>query len=69
MLVRAGDTGKDLFLELKKVFQCQKDLKMLIYYVSTREPYNYIQANQIGCQLITVPPSIIDKIEKFGKSF
>ena len=40
-----------------------------ILWASVREPYNYIQANQIGCQLITVPPSIIDKIEKFGKSF
>ena len=29
---RAGDTGKDPIPELKKVFQCQKDLKMLIYY-------------------------------------
>ena len=38
-------------------------------WASVREPYNYFQANQIGCQLITVPPSIIDKIEKFGKSF
>ena len=32
-----------------------------------REPYNYIQAKQCGCQIITVPPSIIEKIEKFGK--
>ena len=34
-----------------------------------REPYNYIQAKQLGCQIITIPPSIIEKIEKFGKSF
>ena len=34
-----------------------------------REPYNYIQAKQIGCHVITIPPSIIDKIEKFGKTF
>ena len=36
---------------------------------SVREPYNYIQAKQLGCHIITIPPSIIDKIENFGKSF
>ena len=34
-----------------------------------REPYNYTQAKQLGCHIITIPPSIIEKIEKFGKSF
>ena len=34
-----------------------------------REPYNYLQAKLLGCQIITVPPSIIEKIEKFGKSY
>jgi transaldolase len=28
-----------------------------------------LQAKQLGCHIITVPPSIIEKIEKFGKSF
>ena len=39
-----------------------------ILWASVREPYNYLQASQLGCQIITIPPSIIDKIEKFGKS-
>ena len=34
-----------------------------------REPYNYTQAKQLGCDIITIPPSTIEKIEKFGKSF
>ena len=34
-----------------------------------REPYNFVQANQLGCHLITIPPEIIEKIEKFGKTF
>ena len=42
---------------------------MEILWASVREPYNYTQAKQIGCNIITVPPSIIEKIEKFGKSF
>ena len=39
-----------------------------ILWASVREPYNYLQAKQIGCHIITVPPSIIEKIEGFGKS-
>ena len=34
-----------------------------------REPYNYVHAKQLGCHIITIPPSIIEKIQKFGKSF
>ena len=40
-----------------------------ILWASVREPYNFLQAKQIGCHLITVPPKIIEKIENFGKSF
>tara|TARA_B100001741_G_C16239215_1_gene453151 strand:+ start:430 stop:645 length:216 start_codon:yes stop_codon:yes gene_type:complete len=40
-----------------------------ILWASVREPYNYLQAKQLGCQVITIPPNIIEKIEKFGKSF
>ena len=42
---------------------------MEILWASTREPYNYLQAKQLGCNIITSPPAIIEKIEKFGKSF
>ena len=40
-----------------------------ILWASVREPYNYIQAKQLGCHIITIPPSTIEKIENFGKSF
>ena len=40
-----------------------------ILWASVREPYNYLQAKQLGCHIITIPPSIIEKIQKFGKSF
>ena len=40
-----------------------------ILWASVREPYNYLQARQLGCHIITVPPTTIEKIEKFGKSF
>ena len=29
----------------------------------------FLQAKQLGCHIITIPPSIIEKIKKFGKSF
>ena len=67
---RAGDTGKDPIPEFKKSIQLAKKFKNVeILWASVREPYNYLQAKQLGCQIITAPPSIIGKIEKFGKSF
>ena len=67
---RAGDVGKDPVPEFKKSITAAKKFKNVkILWASVREPYNYIQAKQLGCHIITVPPSIIEKIEKFGKSF
>ncbi len=67
---RAGDTGKDPVPEFKKSIKLAKKFKNVeILWASVREPYNYIQAKQLGCQIITAPPNIIEKIEKFGKSF
>ena len=67
---RAGDVGKDPIPEIKKSILMSKKYKNVkILWASVREPYNYLQAKQIGCHLITVPPKIIEKIEKFGKSF
>ena len=67
---RAGDTGKDPIPEFIKSLKMAKKFKNVeILWASVREPYNYIQAKQIGCHIITIPPSIIEKIEKFGKSF
>jgi len=67
---RAGDVGKDPVPEFKKSINAAKKFKNVeILWASVREPYNYTQAKQIGCHIITVPPSIIEKIEKFGKSY
>ena len=27
---------------------------------SVREPYNYLQAKQLGCHIITIPPTLIE---------
>ena len=67
---RAGDAGKDPIPELKSSISMSKSFKNIkILWASVREPYNFLQANLIGCHLITVPPKIIEKIENFGKSF
>ena len=67
---RAGDTGKDPVPEFKKSIALAKNFKNVeILWASVREPYNYIQAKQLGCHIITIPPETIEKIEKFGKSF
>ena len=67
---RMADKGKDPISQFKKSLRLSKTYKNVqILWASTREPYNYLQAKELGCHLITVPPSIIEKIEKFGKSF
>jgi transaldolase len=67
---RAGDVGKDPIPEIKKSLSSAKKFKNVkILWASVREPYNYTQASQIGCHIITIPPAIISKIEKFGKTF
>ncbi len=67
---RAGDTGKDPIPEFKKsIFLARKFKNVEILWASVREPYNFIQAKQLGCHIITIPPETIEKIEKFGKSF
>ena len=52
-----------------EIISTRKIKNVEILWASVREPYNYLQAKQLGCQIITVPPNIIEKIEKFGKSF
>ena len=67
---RASDVGKDPIPEFKKSIKLSKKFKNVeILWASVREPYNYLQAKQLKCHIITTPPSIIQKIEKFGKSF
>ena len=67
---RAADAGKDPVPEIKNSIKYAKKYKNVeILWASTREPYNYLQAKQLGCHIITAPPKIIEKIEKFGKSF
>ncbi len=67
---RMADAGKDPIPIIKESIRLAKNHKNVeILWASTREPYNYIQAKKLNCHIITVPPLIVEKIEKFGKSF
>ena len=67
---RAADVGKDPIPEFVNSIKLAKKFKNVeILWASVREPYNYLQAKQLGCHIITIPPSIISKIENFGKNF
>ena len=67
---RAGDTGRDPIPEFRKSISSARKFKNVeILWASVREPYNFLQAKQLGCHIITIPPSTIQKIEVFGKTF
>ncbi|WP_440676596.1 transaldolase family protein [Candidatus Pelagibacter sp. HIMB1593] len=67
---RAADAGNDPVPEVAKSIMLAKKFKNVeILWASVREPYNYIQAKQLKCHIITIPPAIIEKIVNFGKSF
>ena len=67
---RAGDAGKDPEPEFIRSIKLAKNFKNVeILWASVREPYNYLQAKKLGCHIITIPPSIINKIQNFGKSY
>ena len=67
---RMADAGKDPLPQIKNSIILSKKFKNVqILWASTREPYNFHEAKKLGCQIITAPPGIIEKIEKFGKSF
>ena len=67
---RMGDVGKDPIPIIKEsVRLTQKIKKVEILWASTREAYNYSQATNCGCSIITMPPAIIQKISKFGKTY
>ena len=67
---RMADVGKDPIPEFNKSLNLSKKFKNVeILWASTREAYNYLQAKNLKCHIITTPPSIIEKIEKFKKKY
>ena len=67
---RMADKGKDPIPVFKKSIRLtQKYQNIEILWASTREAYNFIQAKQLRCHIITMPPKVISQINSFGKSY
>ena len=67
---RMADKGKDpLPIFKKSITLIKKNKNIEILWASTREAYNFTQAKQLNCHIITMPPKVINKIAGFGKSF
>lgn len=66
---RVADTGADpipLMKESLAITQQYSGTELL--WASTREVFNIVEAERLGVDIITVPPTILKKLESFGKS-
>ncbi len=64
---RLADVGIDpvpVIVEAEKLCHSKKNVKLL--WASTREVYNVIQADELGCDIITCPPDVLKKLPKIG---
>ena len=64
---RIADTGVDPNQVMKDaIILCKSKKKIEILWASTREVLNIVQANNIGCHIITVPHQILSKLPSLG---
>ena len=60
---RMSDVGKDPVPIVKESVRLTKKYRNIkILWASTREAYNFLQAKNCGCAIITMPAAIIEKI-------
>ena len=65
---RIADTGKDPVPIMKEIVEYLKDYNNVeLIWASPREVLNIIQANEIGCHIITVTNDLIEKLKTLGK--
>ena len=65
---RIADTGVDpcqIMADAKSIMSSNKNLELL--WASTRELLNVVQADEVGCDIITVVPAMLHKLSTFGK--
>ena len=67
---RVADTGRDPLPLMKAAFQELQNTNpnLQLLWASTRELWNIFQAHEIGCHIITVPPSILNKLKNLNKN-
>ncbi|AYM03218.1 transaldolase [Levilactobacillus yiduensis] len=64
---RVADTGVDPLPLMRQAAElCHTKDNVELLWASTREVFNVVQAEQTGCDIITVPPKILAKLSKFG---
>lgn len=66
---RIADTGRDpkpIMAAAREICR-NADKKIELLWASCREAYNIVEADQVGCDIITVPPDMIKKTAMFGK--
>ncbi|HVJ65497.1 MAG TPA: transaldolase [Bdellovibrionota bacterium] len=66
---RLADTGLDPIPVMKKAAElCRKaGPQVELLWASTREAYNVVEAEDCGCQIITAPKAVIEKVTGFEK--
>ncbi|AKP65705.1 transaldolase [Levilactobacillus koreensis] len=63
---RIADTGVNpLPVMTQAATLCHTKPNVELLWASTREVFNIVQADQTGCDIITVPPKILGKLSKF----
>jgi transaldolase len=64
---RIADTGRDPMPLVKDAVKLAKQKPMSeILWASTREVFNIFQAEECGCQIVTVPNNILNKLKNVG---
>lgn len=65
---RIADAGVDPMPIIESGLRLRDiDSSINFLWASTREAYNYVQANECGCDIITMTPDLIKKMNNFGK--
>ena len=65
---RIADTGVDPIPVMKSALKAMKDQPQIqLIWASPREVLNIVQANDIGCHVITVTPDLLRKLPGLGK--
>ena len=62
---RIADSGRNPLKQIKYAIKTKNNKNHQVLWASTREAYNIIEANKVGCDIITVSPDIFEENEKF----
>ena len=66
---RIADSGRDPVPLMKQALEINNTVKGAeLLWASPREPLNILQAERLGCHIITVTPELLAKSKNFGKS-